>query len=63
MKPTTAKIKQVIGSNVDSKKIRSVFISSNDMNQKQEFDLFFNEAKKHLSQKKDFYLVLVEQKS
>ena len=63
MKPTTAKIKQVIGSNVDSKKIRSVFISSNDMNQKQEFEAFINEAKKHLSQKKDFYLVLVEQKS
>ena len=61
MKPTVQKIKEIIGST--NKKISSVYVSSGDENQKKEFDSFFSDAKKLLTAKKDFYLVLIEKPS
>lgn len=63
MKPTKEKIKAIINSNSDSKKIASVFISSSDQNQKAELESFIDTARKNSNQKKDFYLVLIETRS
>ena len=63
MKPTLEKIKRVLTATHDAKKIISIFVSNEDSSAKTELDAFIDAARKKANQKKDFYLVLVEEKS